>query len=147
MMRMQEKTSGPAAALVPTNLGNLDGLGDGSKARDFVQQGRQRQQEAEPEEDAFVSGMRDRGSTFAQLAASKLGIGVRIEGRGLDEGGVVASVSNNKAQCKLSSGVLHVSQPYFRASRAGTLLGQVGKARYTRRWQSLTSDGERLWAA
>jgi GDPmannose 4,6-dehydratase len=79
---------------------------------------------------------------FVQLAAAELGITVRFEGRGLDEIGVVESVSGSKAQCQPGSVVVRVDPRYFRPTEVETLLGDAGKARQRLGWQPEVSFGE-----
>jgi GDPmannose 4,6-dehydratase len=123
-------------------LGNMDALRDWGHARDYVQAMWLMLQQEQPDDYVIATGQQHSVREFVQLAAAELGISVRFEGQGLDEVGVVESVTGDKAQCKPGSVVVRVNPRYFRPTEVETLLGDASKARQRLGWQPETSFGE-----
>jgi GDPmannose 4,6-dehydratase len=117
------------------HLGNLGALRDWGHARDFVRAMWLMLQQDEPDDYVIATGEQHSVRDFVQQAAAELGIGVRFEGRGKDEVGVVESVSGDKAQCKPGSVVVRVDPRYFRPTEVEALLGDAGKARRRLGWR------------
>ena len=80
---------------------------------------------------------------FIRWTAEDLGIRLRFEGTGVDEEGVVESVSGDKAPA-LKSGdvILRVDPRYFRPTEVETLLGDPSKAKRLLGWEPEISARE-----
>jgi GDPmannose 4,6-dehydratase len=116
-------------------LGNLDALRDWGHARDYVRAMWLMLQQEQPDDYVIATGQQHSVREFVQRAAAELGIGVRFEGQGLDEVGVVETVGGGKAQCKPGSVVVRVDPRYFRPTEVETLLGDASKARQRLGWE------------
>jgi GDPmannose 4,6-dehydratase len=123
-------------------LGNLDALRDWGHARDYVRAMWLMLQQDQPDDYVIATGQQHSVREFVQRAATELGIGVRFEGQGLDEMGVVESVSGGKAQCKPGSVVVRVDPRYFRPTEVETLVGDASKACQRLGWEPEISFGE-----
>jgi GDPmannose 4,6-dehydratase len=72
---------------------------------------------------------------FITRSAARLGIGLRFEGRALDEVGVVAQISGDKAPAlKVGDTVVRIDPRYYRPTEVDTLLGDPTKAREKLGW-------------
>jgi GDPmannose 4,6-dehydratase len=92
-------------------------------------------QQDQPDDYVIATGQQHSVREFVQVAAAELGITVRFEGRGLDEIGVVESVSGSKPQCKPGSVVVRVDPRYFRPAEVESLLGNPSKAMSRLGWR------------
>src|SRR5690606_30011074 len=72
---------------------------------------------------------------FIQWSAAELGITLRLEGQGVEEGAVVAAVSGDCAPAVKGGDVLVRVEPrYFRPAEVATLLAGPSKAREKLGW-------------
>ncbi len=74
---------------------------------------------------------------FVELAAAQLGIKLRFEGEGINEKGIVVSVTGHDAPgVKPGDVIVAVDPRYFRPAEVETLLGDPSKAcrRWSPRW-------------
>jgi GDPmannose 4,6-dehydratase len=115
-------------------LGNLSALRDWGHARDYVRAMWLMLQQDEPDDYVIATGEQHSVREFVQLSAAELGITVRFEGCGLDEIGVVESVSGGMAHCKAGDVVVRVDPRYFRPTEVETLLGDATRARTRLGW-------------
>jgi len=73
---------------------------------------------------------------FVEQAAGELGIGLRWEGQGVDEVGIVDSVKDSTLSApRPGSTIVRVDPRYFRPTEVETLLGDASKARDKLGWQ------------
>ena len=81
---------------------------------------------------------------FVNAAAAELDIGIRWEGKGVDEIGIVESVPSENSDCAIKKGntVVRVDPRYFRPTEVETLLGDPTKAREKLGWQPKTTFAE-----
>lgn len=116
-------------------MGNLDALRDWGHARDYVRmQWLMLQQEA-PEDFVIATGQQFSVRDFISWSANELGIGLRFEGEGVEERGVVDSIEGDKAPSVSIGDTLVVVDPrYFRPTEVDTLLGDAEKARRKLGW-------------
>jgi GDPmannose 4,6-dehydratase len=74
------------------------------------------------------------------VAARELGIAIAWEGEGVEERGLVASVSGDMAPgVEPGQQIVAVDPQYFRPTEVETLLGDPGKARRRLGWEPETS--------
>ena len=120
-------------------LGNLSALRDWGHARDYVEMQWLMLQQDTPEDFVIATGVQYSVRQFVEFAAQELGIGLRWEGEGPNEQGVVAAVSGKDAKCKPGDIVVKVDPRYFRPTEVESLLGDPGKAKQKLGWTPKTS--------
>jgi GDPmannose 4,6-dehydratase len=121
-------------------LGNLDALRDWGHARDYVQMQWLMLQQHQPEDYVIATGRQYSVRHFVEVAARELGIAIAWEGEGVEERGLVASVSGDMAPgVEPGQQIVAVDPQYFRPTEVETLLGDPGKARRRLGWEPETS--------
>ena len=115
-------------------LGNLGALRDWGHARDYVEMQWLMLQQEQPEDFVIATGVQYSVRQFVELAARELGIGLRFEGTGTSEIGIVDTVDAARSQCKVGDVVVRVDPRYFRPTEVETLLGDPGKAKAKLGW-------------
>ncbi|MBP0621437.1 GDP-mannose 4,6-dehydratase [Cupriavidus consociatus] len=128
-------------------LGNLNSLRDWGHARDYVEMQWMMLQQQTPEDFVIATGVQYSVRDFVRTAAAELGVGVRFEGEGVNEIGIVDSVDAQKASAaglKVAVGqeIVRVDPRYFRPAEVETLLGDPTKAREKLGWTPRTSFAE-----
>jgi len=119
-------------------LGNLDARRDWGHARDFVEAQWLMLQQEQPEDFVIATGQQHSVREFVRIAVAEAGIDLRIEGSGLHEKAVVASVrpiEGLTAACTQGAQVVSVDPRYFRPTEVDSLLGDARKARTQLGWQ------------
>ena len=119
-------------------LGNLSALRDWGHARDYVQMQWLMLQQEQAEDFVIATGVQYSVRQFVERAAAELGITVAFQGEGVDEVGVVAAVSGDKAKCKVGEVIVRVDPRYFRPTEVETLLGDPTKAKQKLGWEPTT---------
>ena len=120
-------------------LGNLSALRDWGHARDYVQMQWLMLQQEQAEDFVIATGVQYSVRQFVERAAAELGITIEFKGEGVDEVGVVARVTGDKAKCKPGEVVVRVDPRYFRPTEVETLLGDPTKAKAKLGWEPTTS--------
>jgi len=120
-------------------LGNMSALRDWGHARDYVEMQWLMLQQDHPEDFVIATGVQYGVRQFVEFAAAELGIGLRFEGEGVDEVGIVAQVDGDQAKVKLGDVIVKVDPRYFRPTEVETLLGDPSKAREKLGWTPVTS--------
>jgi GDPmannose 4,6-dehydratase len=121
-------------------LGNLDAMRDWGHARDYVEMQWLMLQQDKPEDYVIATGRQYSVRYFIELAARELGIEIAWQGEGVNERGVVASVSGDKAPgIVVGQPIVAIDPQYFRPTEVETLLGDPGKARDRLGWVPRTS--------
>ena len=120
-------------------LGNLSALRDWGHARDYVEMQWLMLQQDHPEDFVIATGVQYSVRQFVEFAAAELGISLRFAGDGVDEIGIVDSVSGSQAKVKAGDVIVRVDPRYFRPTEVETLLGDPGKAREKLGWTPTTS--------
>ena len=116
-------------------MGNLDALRDWGHAKDFVRMQWMMLQQDVPEDYVIATGQQYSVRDFICWAAEDLGIGLRFEGSGLDEIGIVDTVSGNVATAvRPGDVVVRLDPRYFRPTEVDTLLGDPTKAKEKLGW-------------
>ena len=116
-------------------LGNMDALRDWGHAKDYVRMQWLMLQQEQPEDFVIATGVQFSVRQFVQWSAEHLGITLRFEGSGVDEVGIVESISGNSAPAlKVGDVIVRVDKRYFRPSEVETLLGDPSKAKQKLGW-------------
>lgn len=116
-------------------LGNMDALRDWGHAKDYVQMQWLMLQQEQPEDFVIATGVQFSVRQFVQWSAEHLGITLRFEGSGVDEVGIVESISGDSAPAlKVGDVIVRVDKRYFRPSEVETLLGDPSKAKQKLGW-------------
>jgi len=127
------------------HLGNLDAKRDWGHARDYVEAQWLMLQQDEPEDFVIATGKQYTVRQMVETAANELGIGLRWEGVGQNEIGIVNDLSQFKIQnSKLTIGdvVVRIDPRYFRPAEVETLLGDPTKAKQKLGWEAKVSFEE-----
>jgi len=121
-------------------LGNLDSLRDWGHARDYVEMQWLMLQQDNPEDYVIATGVQYSVRQFVTLAANELGINLRFEEHGINERGIVTSVTGlNAPFVKEGDVLIEVDSKYFRPSEVETLLGDPTKAKEKLGWVPRTT--------
>jgi GDPmannose 4,6-dehydratase len=110
-------------------LGNLDSRRDWGHARDYVEAQWLMLQQSVPEDFVIATGQQFSVRDFVNVAAGKLDLKIRWQGKGVDE----------KAMDESGNVVVAVDPRYFRPSEVETLLGDPSKAKQKLGWSARTS--------
>ena len=117
-------------------MGNLDALRDWGHAKDYVRMQWMMLQQDQPEDFVIATGVQHSVREFIQWSAAELGITIRFEGTGVDEVGIVDTVTGDKAPGVQAGDVLvRVDPRYFRPAEVETLLGDPAKAKQKLGWE------------
>lgn len=128
-------------------LGNLDSLRDWGYAKDYVECMWLILQHDTPEDFVIATGVQHTVREFATLAFHHAGIELRWEGKGIDEKGVVESLSPALAQGKgvqIGDVVVAVSPDFYRPTDVVNLLGDPSKAKRELGWNPQSTTFEQL---
>ena len=116
-------------------LGNMDALRDWGHAKDYVRMQWLMLQQEQPEDFVIATGVQFNVRQFVQWSAEHLGITLCFEGSGVDEVGIVESISGDAALAlKVGDVIVRVDKRYFRPSEVETLLGDPSKAKQKLGW-------------
>ncbi len=116
-------------------MGNIDALRDWGHAKDYVRMQWLMLQQDQPEDFVIATGQQHSVRDFINWSAADLGITLRLEGEGVDEIGIIDSVTGDAAPgVKPGDVILRIDPRYFRPAEVETLLGDPTKARETLGW-------------
>jgi GDPmannose 4,6-dehydratase len=116
-------------------LGNLDSLRDWGHAKDYVKMQWLMLQQEQAEDFVIATGIQHSVRDFVRMAAAELGLGLRFEGKGVDEIALVESIEGDLAPAlKQGDTIVQVDPRYFRPAEVETLLGDASKARDKLGW-------------
>ena len=116
-------------------MGNIDALRDWGHAKDYVRMQWLMLQQDQAEDFVIATGVQYSVRQFITWAAAELGITLRFEGTGIDEVGIVDSVTGDKAPfVQPGQTVLRIDPRYFRPAEVETLLGDPTKAKEKLGW-------------
>ena len=128
-------------------LGNLDSLRDWGYAKDYVECMWLILQHDKPEDFVIATGVQHTVREFATLAFHHAGIELRWEGEGINEKGIVASVSSSSLSSSLvGKVVVAVSPDFYRPTDVVNLWGDPTKAKNELGWNPQTTSFEQLVA-
>ncbi|MGM0540027.1 MAG: GDP-mannose 4,6-dehydratase, partial [Thermodesulfobacteriota bacterium] len=122
---------------------------DWGHARDFVRMQWLMLQQDEPEDFVIATGEQHSVREFCELAFAELGIGLKWEGEGIEEVGIVENAGilecwnagmgrqepgNRKAAVEIGQVLVRIDPRYFRPTEVDSLLGDPSKARQKLGW-------------
>lgn len=117
-------------------LGNMDALRDWGHAKDYVRMQWMMLQQDEADDFVIATGKQISVRDFVRISAEELGITLRFEGNGVEEKGVVESVTGDDApEVKKGDVIVSVDPRYFRPAEVETLLGDPTKAKQKLGWE------------
>ncbi|RYD82188.1 MAG: GDP-mannose 4,6-dehydratase [Sphingobacteriales bacterium] len=124
-------------------LGNLDAKRDWGHAKDYVVAMWLILQQEKAEDFVIATGQTTTVRDFVKMSFAELGIGLRFEGEGIAEKGIVDSIDRNKLSgldidvCPLKEGdeVVSVDERYFRPTEVDLLIGDPTKAQTKLGWK------------
>ncbi len=129
-------------------LGNMDSLRDWGYAKDYVECMWLILQQEEPEDFVIATGVQHSVREFTQLAFKHAGIELEFQGGGIDEVGIVKSISGNlkPETCNLKPGdvVVRVSEDFYRPTDVVNLWGDPTKAKAKLGWNPNKTTFEQL---
>ena len=134
-------------------LGNLDSLRDWGYAKDYVECMWLILQHDTPEDFVIATGVQHTVREFATLAFHHAGIELRWEGEGINEKGIVASVTIPSDSSSLrpfdsssliGKTVVAVSKDFYRPTDVVNLLGDPTKAKAKLGWNPQSTTFEQL---
>ena len=116
-------------------MGNLDARRDWGHAKDYVRMQWMMLQQEYPEDFVIATGVQYSVRQFIEWSAEELGIKLRFEGQGVDEIGIIESITGDNAPAlKLGQVILKIDPRYFRPTEVETLLGDPSKAQDKLDW-------------
>jgi GDPmannose 4,6-dehydratase len=116
-------------------VGNMDALRDWGHAKDYVRMQWMMLQQDQPEDFVIATGVQYSVREFITKSAEQLGIGLRFEGKGVDEIAIVSSIIGDATPAlKVGDTVVKVDPHYFRPTEVETLLGDPSKAKQKLGW-------------
>jgi GDPmannose 4,6-dehydratase len=120
-------------------LGNLSAKRDWGHARDYVEAMWRILQHRQPDDFVVATGAQYSVRQFVDAAAAEIGIGLRWEGKGAGEHGVIAKMRFKSKVLKPGQVVVRVDPRYYRPAEVETLLGDAAKARRKLGWKPRVS--------
>jgi GDPmannose 4,6-dehydratase len=131
-------------------LGNMDALRDWGHARDYVEMQWLMLQQDRADDFVIATGVQRSVRQMVEEACKVLGIKLRWQGEGVEEVGIVESVSafgGTTEACwaghvKKGDVIVHVDPRYYRPTEVQTLLGDPTKAQEKLGWKPKTTFEE-----
>lgn len=126
-------------------IGNMNAKRDWGHAKDYVRMQWMMLQQEEPKDFVIATGVQYSVREFIEKSAEKLGITIRWEGEGVNEVGIVDSISPDSPALRselitqnsaLQSGqiIVRIDPRYFRPAEVETLLGDPSLAKRELGW-------------
>ena len=117
-------------------MGNIDALRDWGHAKDYVRMQWMMLQQDTPEDFVIATGKQYSVRQFIEWSAAELGITLRFEGTGVDEVGIVDTITGDEVTAiKPGDVILRIDPRYFRPAEVETLLGDPTKAKEVLGWE------------
>jgi len=117
-------------------LGNLEAERDWGYAGDFVEAMWLMLQEDEPDDYVIATGESHSVREFSHLAFAHAGIELEWKGEGIQEKGIVGSLSPAMASVlRLGETIIEIDPRYFRPTEVERLMGDYSKARRKLGWE------------
>ena len=116
-------------------MGNIDALRDWGHAKDYVRMQWMMLQQNQPDDFVIATGVQFSVRQFIQWSAQELGIGLRFEGKGVEEKATVTTIQGGNAPgLKVGDVIVQIDPRYFRPTEVETLLGDPSKAKQKLGW-------------
>nr|HIL75575.1 GDP-mannose 4,6-dehydratase [Rhodospirillales bacterium] len=116
-------------------MGNIDALRDWGHAKDYVRMQWLMLQQETPDDFVIATGLQVSVREFIVKSARHLGIEIRFEGKGVDEIGIIESITGENASgAKIGQVIFRIDPRYFRPTEVETLLGDPTKAKLKLGW-------------
>jgi GDPmannose 4,6-dehydratase len=126
-------------------LGNLDAKRDWGHAKDYVKMMWMILQAQKPEDWVIATGQTTMVRDFVKMAFQYVGIGLKFEGKGINEVGIIDKIDTNRlkelnlnpqiSNLKPGNIVVAVDPRYFRPTEVDLLLGDPSKAEQKLGWK------------
>ena len=116
-------------------IGNLDSYRDWGHAKDYVKAQWLMLQQEKPDDFVIATGERHSVRELCEIAFKEIGIHIEWKGRGVEEKGVVDTVSTDLKCVKKGDIIVEVDPNYFRPTEVANLIGNPEKARNVLGWQ------------
>lgn len=117
-------------------LGNLDAKRDWGHAKDYVEMMWKMLQLEKPEDFVIASGQQISVRKFVEITVNQLGLTIEWRGIGINEIGVVSSVTLEKGSfVEVGQVIIRIDKKYFRPAEVETLLGSAAKAKNVLNWE------------
>jgi len=117
-------------------MGNINATRDWGHAKDYTRMQWLMLQQETPDDFCIATGVQYSVRQFIEWSALELGIGIRFEGNGTEEIGVVESIKGNDAPAlEIGDVIFRVDKRYFRPAEVETLVGSSKKARDKLGWE------------
>lgn len=116
-------------------LGNLNSRRDWGHACDYVRAQWLILQHDRPDDFVIATGEQHSVREFCEIAFKEAGIELEWKGSGIDEKGIVRSVSRAADHIKSGAVIIEVDPRYFRPTEVETLLGNPSKAKQDLGWE------------
>ncbi|EAT59768.1 GDP-mannose 4,6-dehydratase [Chlorobium ferrooxidans] len=117
-------------------IGNLNATRDWGHAKDYVRMQWMMLQQDEPKDYVIATGTQYSVRDFIRKAAAGLGFTLEFRGKGVEETGVVTSITDKDKSHAVKTGdvLVRIDPRYFRPAEVETLLGEPSKARHDMGW-------------
>ena len=129
-------------------LGNLNSLRDWGYAKDYIECMWLILQQPEPDDFVIATGEYHTVREFATLAFKEVGIELEWRGDGVNEHGIVKSISPElsilNSQLSIGQTLVEVDPKYFRPAEVDQLLGNPAKAKAKLGWNPQKTSFEEL---
>jgi GDPmannose 4,6-dehydratase len=124
-------------------LGNLDAKRDWGYAGDYVEAMWLMLQQDQPDDYLIATGESHSVREFVNLAFSHAGIEIEWKGKGIEEKGVVKSLSSAlTSTLSIGDALIEIDSRYFRPTEVESLLGDATKARERLGWKAKVKFNE-----
>ena len=117
-------------------IGNMNAKRDWGHAKDYVRMQWMMLQQDEPKDFVIATGVQYSVREFIEKSAEKLGITLRWEGEGVNEIGIIDSLSTQYSALSTGSILVRIDPKYFRPAEVETLLGDPSLAKEKLGWVS-----------
>ncbi len=116
-------------------LGNMDALRDWGHAKDYVRMQWMMLQQDQPEDFVIATGVQYSVRQFVDWSAKELGIEIEFIGEGVEEKGIVKSITAEaRTSIKVGDVIIQIDPRYFRPAEVETLLGDPSNAKNKLGW-------------
>jgi GDPmannose 4,6-dehydratase len=115
-------------------IGNMNALRDWGHAKDYVRMQWMMLQQEKPKDYVIATGVQYSVRQFIEKAAGQLGINIRWQGEGIEEVGIIDTLSIRHSSLSTGQMIVRIDPRYFRPSEVETLLGDPAKAKADLGW-------------